>query len=194
MSETHASGGELDDEQLVADFVAGDEQAYAALMDRYARRVHGICYRYFGNTTDAEDAAQDAFVTLYRKAHLFSGKSKFSTWMYRVTTNACNDLGRKRARRPQKADAEVSDLQLEEPTDAIGQKTLQLELRKALMQLEPDYRDAVVAHTVEGHPYADIAERTGVAVGTIKSRVHRGHAKLAKILSGEPSGRAPPHT
>ena len=189
---------ELDDEALVGAFVAGEERAYSVLLERYERRVYGICLRYFRDHADAQDAAQDAFLTLYRRAETFNGASRFSTWMYRVATNACNDLARKRSRRPQKAEQVVEDLPVADPRDDIGQALLGLHLRAALLQLEPDYRHAVVAHTVEGRPYAEIAEETGVAVGTVKSRVHRGHAKLAAILraaeAGEPSGRAPPPT
>ncbi|WP_370325878.1 RNA polymerase sigma factor [Euzebya sp.] len=191
---------QVPDEDLVAAFVRGDERAYVALVDRYRRRVFGICIRYFGDPVDAEDAAQDVFLTLYRRAATFRGGSKFSTWMYRVTTNACNDLARKRARRPQKADAVVEELPLADADDHIGRRLLTLELREALLQLQPEHRDAVVAHTVEGRPYHEIAAEAGVAVGTIKSRVHRGHAKLAAILSegegsgAEPSDRGPPPT
>ncbi|HUG84824.1 MAG TPA: sigma-70 family RNA polymerase sigma factor [Euzebya sp.] len=192
------------DEDLLAAFVAGDERAFATLVHRYQRRVYGICYRYFGDPSDAEDAAQDAFLTLYRRAGTFKGTSAFSTWMYRVTTNACNDMARKRSRRPRKAEAVVEDLPLADPHDGTGQVLLQLELREALLQLEPAHREAVIGHSVEGRPYHEIAEQAGVAVGTIKSRVHRGHAKLAAILAQrdhtaaqqatEPSGRAPPPT
>jgi RNA polymerase sigma-70 factor (ECF subfamily) len=188
------------DEALVAAFVEGDQRAFAHLLSRYERRVYGICFRYFGDAPDAEDAAQDAFLTLYRKADTFRGGSLFSTWMYRVTTNACNDLARKRARRPRKADAVVEDLPLADQHDAIGTHLLRLEVREALMRLEPVQRDAVVGHTLQGRPYHEMAEELGVAVGTMKSRVHRGHAKLAMILGGrgedasEPSGRAPPPT
>ena len=184
------------DEDLVKAFVAGDEGAFAVLVQRYERRVHGICFRYFGDAGDAEEAAQEAFLTLYRRASTFHGTSLFSTWMYRVTTNACNDIARKRSRRPRKAEAVVEDLPLADTRDEVGQALLRLELREALLQLEPEHRAAVIGHTVEGRPYHEIAEQAGVAVGTIKSRVHRGHAKLAAILAGsaEPSGRAPPPT
>lgn len=185
------------DADLVASFVAGDDAAYADLVRRYERRVYGICFRYFGDATAAEDAVQNAFVILYRKADTFKGTAKFSTWLYRVATNACNDLVRKQSRRPQQADTQVQDLPIADPRDDISDKLLQLELRTALLQLDPDYREAVLAHTVRGEPYHEIAERAGVAVGTIKSRVHRGHAKLATILTAnpeEPSGRSPPLT
>ncbi len=120
--------------------------------------------------------------------------------MYRVTTNACNDMARKRSRRPRKADAVVEDLPLADSADDTTRVLHQMELHEALQQLEPDHRAAVVGHTIEGRPYHEIAERAGVPVGTIKSRVHRGHAKLAAILSkGDGSatellGRGPPPT
>lgn len=185
------------DEDLLAAFVEGDQQAYAELVTRYQRRVYGICLRYFSDAVDAEDAAQDAFLTLYRRASTFRGGARFSTWMYRVTTNACNDLGRRRARRPRNAGVDVTEVPLADPRDAVGERLLQLELREALLQLDPAHRRAVVGHTVEGRPYHEIAEAEGVAVGTIKSRVHRGHARLAAIMADrdtEPSGRAPPPT
>jgi RNA polymerase sigma-70 factor, ECF subfamily len=191
---------EPSDEALVAAFVAGDEHAYALLVRRHRRRVHGICFRYFGDPTDAEDAAQDAFVALYRRASTFRGGARFSTWMYRVTTNACNDLARRRSRRPQRTAGVVEDLPLADPHDHIGRADLRAELVEALQQLEPDQREAVLAHTVRGVPYHEIAASAGVAVGTIKSRVHRGHARLAAIMGStdvtptEPSGRAPPQT
>ncbi len=189
------------DEALLAAFVDhGDERAFATLVERHERRVYGICYRYFGDATDAEDAAQEVFLTLYRRAATFRGGAKLSTWLYRVAVNACNDLARKRGRRPRKADADVTELPLAAP-DELAHHEVRMELREALAQLEPEYRTAVVAHTLQGWPYADIAAAEGVAVGTIKSRVHRGHAKLAAILTRmreepgrEPSGRAPPPT
>jgi RNA polymerase sigma factor (sigma-70 family) len=105
------TGGESDsDEALLAAFVAGEDRAFDALVGRYERRVYAICYRYFGNAADAEDALQDAFVALLRRGSTFTGASSFSTWMYRVATNACNDLARKRARRPQRDDTDVAEL------------------------------------------------------------------------------------
>lgn len=188
------------DEALLASFVDGDEQAFSVLLARYQRRVYGICYRYFGDVQDAEDAAQDAFLTLYRRAGTYRGGAAFSTWMYRVTTNACNDLSRKRSRRPRKAEQVVEDLPLADPGDDVGRVIEQMELHEALLQLEPAHRDAVVGHTIQGRPYHEIAEAAGVPVGTIKSRVHRGHARLAAILSGGAGGgtelmdRGPPPT
>lgn len=173
------------DEELVAAWVGGDRAAFDELVRRYRRRVYGICFRYFGDASDAEDAAQDAFVALLRRAHTFQGTSSFSTWMYRVAVNACNDLARKRGRRPQRSDADVSTLadDLASPDDMMSRRELGMVLEKALAQLDPETRAAIVLHDVQGVPYQDIAERLGMAVGTVKSRIHRGHSRLAGLLA-----------
>lgn len=189
------------DEVLVAAWVDGDHDAFSELVRRYSKRVYGICFRYFGNAGDAEDAAQDAFVALMRRAETYRGGAAFSTWMYRVAVNACNDLARKRGRRPQAAAVEVENLAevLAETDDLLAQRELALVLREALDQLDPDTRAAVVLHDVRGWPYQDIAERLGLPVGTVKSRIHRGHARLALLLTesspaGEPSASSGPPT
>jgi RNA polymerase sigma-70 factor (ECF subfamily) len=207
---------ERSDEELLAAFCDdGDRAAFDELVRRYSRRVWAICYRYFGNAEDAEDAAQDAFVALLRRGSTFNGASSFSTWMFRVATNACNDLARKRARRPQRDGTDVERLVEHSGADRtaalvsgveeqLSQVTLGPELVAALRTLDPDSCEAVVLHDVYGLPYAEIAERSGVAVGTVKSRIHRGHAKLAEVLrsrsggsetdAGEPSGPPRPPT
>lgn len=194
--------GEPTDEELVAAYVAGDPAAFDTLVRRHERRVYAIALRYFRVPAEAEDAAQDAFLTLLRRAETFTGASTFSTWMYRVTVNTCNDLARKRSRRPQRAVPDVGELAdvLPATEDLLATRELRLELREALDRLDPETRMAVVLHDVEGVPYADIAERLGVKIGTVKSRIHRGHARLAGALAGrpgalgEPSGAVRPQT
>lgn len=184
----------MTDEELVAAWVAGDRNAFDELVRRYSRRVYGICFRYFGDAADAEDAAQDAFVALLRRAHTYAGTASFSTWMYRVAVNACNDLARKRSRRPQSAkdSADLADEQAPAAEDLLGRREDAMVLREALAQLDADTRTAVVLHDVQGLPYHDIAEQLGMAVGTVKSRIHRGHHKLAVLLTA--TGTLPPPT
>lgn len=166
-------------------------------MTRYSRRVYGICLHYFGHPADAEDAAQEAFVALLRRGSTFTGSSAFSTWMYRVATNACNDIARKRSRRPRPALDGLDQLaDTAGPDDLLANRELGLELHTALATLDHQSREAVVLHDVAGLPYADIAERLGVAVGTVKSRIHRAHGRLATGLAHlrELDGPAQPPT
>lgn len=192
---------EASDEALVAAHVAGDADAFDRLVDRYDRRVYAICYRYLGDPADAEDAAQETFLALLRRAGTFTGAASFSTWLYRVATNACHDLVRKRSRRPQRATADIEDLgDRVSVDDVLATRELRVELSRALATLEPEHRAAVVLHDVAGVGYAELAQRFGVPIGTVKSRVHRGHARLASALGGlrerptQPSSPARPPT
>jgi RNA polymerase sigma-70 factor, ECF subfamily len=186
------------DADLLAAFLAGEDRAFDQLVTRYERRVFAICYRYFGNTTDAEDAAQDAFVALLRRGATFDGRSSFSTWMYRVAVNACNDLARKRSRRPQRDDTDVARIAdassaVAAVEEQIAAETFGPELVAALRALDEHSREAVVLHDVYGLAYHEIAARDGVAVGTVKSRIHRSHARLAAAISArrDPASREP---
>lgn len=190
----------VSDEELVARWQAGDERAFDAIVDRFTRRVFGICLRYFGNADDAEEATQETFVVLYRRGTSFRGQSRFSTWLYRVTTNVCHDLGRKRSRRvdtvplhngwgddgsghgPDDRRVGQRPSPATDGQDALLAAELGTEIAEALSRLDPDQRAAVVLHDVYGLPYDEVAGRCGVAVGTAKSRVHRGHARLADEL------------
>jgi len=174
------------DEQLLAAFTGGGPGAAAAfdeLVTRHSGRVYAVCYRYFGDAADAEDATQETFVTLLRRAGTFRGQAAFSTWLYRVATNACNDLARRRARRPRTGGDPDVAADVADPSDSLAAAELQADLVEALDQLDPVSRAAVVLHDVQGFPYAIVADRLGVPVGTVKSRIHRGHARLADLLS-----------
>lgn len=182
------------DEEVVAAWLAGDAAAFDVIVDRFARRVFGICARYFADRSDAEEATQETFVVLHRRGHSFRGQSAFSTWLYRVTTNVCHDLARRHARRPDTVpwDADSDDRGTPDAgrrvhdtgaEDALLAAELGQELTAALATLDAARREAVVWHDVHGLPYDEIARRQGVAVGTAKSRVHRGHAQLATALA-----------
>jgi RNA polymerase sigma-70 factor (ECF subfamily) len=184
---------ELGDHELVtrittATTTAVRDAGFVELVHRYERRVYGICYRYFGNHADAQDAAQDTFLTLARKLDTFQGGSKLSTWIYRVATNACNDLGRKYARRPQTPVEDVgeaaADASGSEATadDLLAGRELAHEIQQALLQLDELSRTLILLCSVEGQSYAEVSEALDLPIGTIKSRVFRARAKLAELL------------
>lgn len=190
-----------DDRALLARAVAGDDRAFDHLVERYMPRVYAICYRYFGDAEQAQDATQGAFIALYLGMRGFRGQAAFSTWMYRVATNACHDLARRGARQPRTVaftDARVGTAAEPIDDDALDRlcaAELQSDLRAALAHLDAEQRHAVVLRDVVGASYDDIAQLQGVAVGTAKSRVHRGHARLAELLEplrNQPGGSRPP--
>lgn len=186
--------GDRSDEQLLADFLSGRrrDRAFHELVDRYQRRVYAICYRYFGQAADAEDATQEAFLTIARRAETFGGRSALSTWIYRITVNTCHDLARKRARRPQSPVADVVGLVDGagshpsigwDPGDpAVATQTAEA-VQRALLELDPTSRALVVLVAIEGVPYAEAAAAVDMPIGTAKSRVHRARARLAELLA-----------
>jgi RNA polymerase sigma-70 factor (ECF subfamily) len=180
------------DEQVLAAYTddragrAAREAAFHELVDRYERRIYGIAYRYFGNHADAQDATQDTFLQLARKADQFRGDSSLSTWIYRIATNACNDLGRKMARRPQTPVEDVEELRVAgdetETDDLIAGRELVLEVQRALLQLDDLSRQLIILCAIEGRSYAEASAALDLPVGTIKSRVFRARARLAELL------------
>lgn len=186
---------ELSDEDLLAAYADAEavrkrrERAFHLLVDRYERRVYAICYRYFGDHADAEDATQDTFLLLARRAGQFRGDSRLSTWIYRVATNACHDLARKEARRPRTPVADVeaaTDAPSDDgvtPDEAAAAGELADRVQTALLELDEVTRGLVIACAIEGQPYAEVASAFDLPVGTVKSRVHRARAKLAQLLA-----------
>jgi RNA polymerase sigma-70 factor (ECF subfamily) len=171
---------ERSDEVLLRAFLDGDHDSFSDLMRRHEDRVFGLAFRITGNRPDALDATQDAFISAFRRAKSFRFDSAFTTWMHRVTLNACYDLMRKRGRATPEEQPEPSGGSgATQVDDAVA---LRLDVSRALAALPEDYREAVVMHDLGGLPYEEIATATGVAIGTVKSRISRGRRRLAQLL------------
>jgi RNA polymerase sigma-70 factor (ECF subfamily) len=178
---------ERNDSELVERFRNGDESAFTALVRRHEERIFGLAMRMTGERSDALDATQDAFVQAFRRAADFRGDSSFGTWLYRIGINSCKDVLRKRQRTP------VPTEQLPDsgnPSSVEDAVTARVDLSRALQELPEEYREAVCMHDLGGIPYEEIATLTGVAVGTVKSRISRGRRRLAELLE-HPRGTAP---
>ncbi len=190
---------ERSDEEVLATFVdpgvppARREAAFTTLVDRYHRRVFAVCLQVLGSPSEAEDAAQETFVKLARGAGTFRGDAKLSTWLYRVAHNVCTDHVRYDARRPSTPVAEIADLR-EAPTesDSTAGTDTAMSVRAALAQLDEEHRRVLLLVGVEGLSYAEAAEATGTAVGTVKSRVSRARVRLAELLRDD-DAPPPPH-
>lgn len=192
------------DEELVAVYVdperpRGDrEQAFHHLVTRYQHRVFAICVRQLGSRDDAEDATQETFVNLARRADQFRGEAKWSTFVYRVAVNACRDLQRKQARRPQTPVADVTRAQVEAgltpdvAADEVAGREHAMVVGQALAQLDDVSRMLIVLCAVQGLSYPEAAEIVDMPVGTIKSRVFRARARLAELLADPQDATADP--
>jgi RNA polymerase sigma-70 factor (ECF subfamily) len=156
-------------------------------VERHERRVYNLALRMTGREEDARDAAQDAFLTALRKLSSFRGEAAFTTWMHRVTVNACYDLLRKRQRQPM-LDRGDEDLPKPEPTpvpDHADDAALSIDVQRALLEVPEDFRVVMVLHDVQDLPQDEVAAILGIPVGTVKSRLHRGRVALAKALGAE---------
>jgi len=179
------------DEQLVAAAINGDRQSMNDLLGRHYDRIYGICRRIAGNEADALDATQEALIAITRRLDRFDGHSAFSTWSYRVATNACLDELRRRKRRPDPTDDAVLALRLDsQPLTAVqGHPDITADrvtsidsIATALDQLDERFRVPVIMRDVMDLDYAQIAAELAVPVGTVKSRIARGRTALAKII------------
>lgn len=193
MAAGRRSGGDLDDLELVARVLAGDTDAYAALVDRHRDLVYTVALRIAGNETDAEDIAQEAFVRAYKALGAFRGDSKFSSWLYRITVNRALGHIKRRMRAPF-VEADADDLREtgraaaptgESPLEALLDEEFRLRVRQAIAELPPRYRAVVTLYHLEERSYKEAAAILGLPIGTVKTHLHRARAMLRKILAGE---------
>lgn len=174
----------VSDEALAAAAAAGDRGALEHLLERHADRVHAICRRVTGDPHDALDATQEALIALARRIDGFDGRSRFTTWLYRVATNAALDEIRRRGRRPAPLDVGAPDAPAPAATRNFDTAVeARLDVDEALGHLHPDFRAAVVLRDLCDLEYEEIAEVLGVPIGTVRSRIARGRAALAERIS-----------
>jgi RNA polymerase sigma-70 factor, ECF subfamily len=178
------------DAELVRRYLEGDVQAFGTLVERHERRVYNLALRMTGREEDARDATQEAFLSALRKLKTFRGEAAFTTWMHRVTVNACYDLLRKRQRTPLLHERDEDDGPRPEPAspDHADDVDLSIDVRTALLRVPIDFRAVLILCDVQDLSYEDAAMALGVPVGTVKSRLHRGRVALAKAL-GPPQAR-----
>jgi RNA polymerase sigma-70 factor (ECF subfamily) len=190
-------GVETSDETLAARAAAGDEPAFEALVIRYQARVFRLARRLTGNDGDAQDALQDAFLQVHRHLPGFRGEARFSTWLYRIATNAALMLRRARARRPAESleeylprfdaagrhDATPAELQLPcRAEEALDRRILAEKARAGIDRLPDLYREAFVLRDLEELTTADVAEVLGLEPATVRQRVHRARLMLRGYL------------
>ncbi len=177
------------DDELAAAAGGGDRAALETLLERHFDRIHAICRRIAGNRDDGLDATQEALVSVARRIDSFDGRSKFTTWLYRVATNAALDEVRRRGRRP------VPQEELPEPDRATFEAAVdaRLDVDAALADVPDDHRAALVLRDLCDLDYDEIARTLDVPIGTVRSRISRGRAALAdRIERAERAGNSRP--
>ncbi|MEU9285766.1 RNA polymerase sigma factor SigM [Streptomyces sp. NPDC048275] len=183
-----AGYGDVSDQDLLARHVEGDPEAFGELVRRHRDRLWAVALRTLGDREEAADAVQDALVSAYRAAHTFRGQSAVTTWLHRITVNACLDRARKAASRKTSPVDDTERLeQLLEPHESASapaeRNDLHRELLAALGTLPPDQRAALVLVDMQGYPVAEAARVLDVPIGTVKSRCARGRARLLPLLT-----------
>lgn len=176
-----------DDRRLVAAAAAGDRRALDDLLRAHYDRIYAVCRRITGSDADAADAAQEALIKIVRSLPTFDGRAAFSTWAYRIATNASLDELRRRRRRPALERHDPGDDHHTEQVDPDAGPRVEaiadrLAIDAALTQVPETFRVPLVLRDVGDLDYAEIATVLDVPVGTVKSRIARGRAVLVEIL------------
>ena len=184
-----------EEDVLIAKVQNGDSASFEKLVIENQTKVYNLALRMVGNQEDAYDASQEAFIKAYNSIALFRGESRFSVWLYRLTTNVCLDFLRSQGRKQHDSltymNEEDDDRELEIPDDRFSPETLaeKKELREAvnrgLMNLPKDYRAILLLREIDGLSYEEIATALALEEGTVKSRIFRARKRLCAILTAD---------
>ena len=179
---------DIPEQQLVKDARAGDADAFETLVRRYEKRVYALALRMCGNPMDAQEAAQEAFLSAWQSLPFFRGEASFSTWLYRLTSNASVDLLR-REKRQRAVSLDDGELSLNIPDDRLTpheeaeRSELREAIRSGLKTLPDDYRSVLVLRELHQLSYQEISNALDVDLGTVKSRINRGRKRLCEFLT-----------
>jgi RNA polymerase sigma-70 factor, ECF subfamily len=178
-----------DEAAVIARAAAGDRTAFTQLMEHYQSACYGLAWRLLGDADQAADATQDAFIHAYRAMASYRG-GIFRSWLLRITANASYDILRRQQRRPtsplpdpEDGAPELPDVAAVNPVAEAARSEMYRHLERALAQLPEDQRTAIVLCDVYGMDYNEVAAMTHSALGTVKSRIHRGRLRLRVLLA-----------
>ena len=188
----------MTEQELIGAARQGDEGAFEELVRQYEKRVYHLALRMCGDQEDAWEIAQEAFLSVWRGLRFFRGESAFSTWVYRLTSNAAIDYLRRQNRQKALEGVSLDDQEtLAEPQDQSPSPQRQAELgelrenlQEGLMALSAEHRQVLLLRELQGLSYEEIGRELDLDLGTVKSLIARGREKLRKILlaSGNFSG------
>jgi len=171
----------------------GDVDAFEQLIEKYQKKVYNIALKMLGNKEDAYDMSQEVFIRVYRSIDKFKEQASLSTWIYKITTNACLDEIRRRKNRFTVSiddDMELNDSKVKRqieydgpsPEIIVEENELREIINKSIQQLPEQYRVVTILRDIQGFSYEEIANILDVPQGTVKSRINRARAMLRDIL------------
>lgn len=183
----------LDEKTIIQRVLDGDQEAFAQLVQQYEKPVYNLCLRMAGNSDDAQDLAQEAFLKAWRGLRFYKFEATFSTWLYRLTSNVCIDFLRQQKRRPTTSltvgdeEDESAELEIQDQTPLPEEQVVHREQHKAITEamnkLDEEFRMLLTLRVMEERSYEQIAEIMDLKVGTVKSRISRAREKLRRILA-----------
>lgn len=192
---THSD--EASDQRLIERLQGRDERAFLELLQAYQERVFKLLFRMLGRRDEAEDMAQEVFVQVFKAVGTFRGDSKLSTWIYRIAVNLCKNRIKYLSRRKTEAQDTydsgedrsdhagargVTSGDVSRPDHLIEGYELEKFVGRALLAMDPDFREILVLRDVEDLSYEELSQITGLPDGTVKSRLHRARAMLKASL------------
>jgi RNA polymerase sigma-70 factor, ECF subfamily len=188
--------GELTEAEAIRGAQHGDAGAFERIYKLHSRRVYALCLRMVGNTAEAEDLTQEAFLQLFRKIATFRGESAFSTWLHRLAVNVVLMRLRKKTIAATSLDENEQDEETSTPKD-VGAPDLRLSgsvdrvnLERAVQRLSPGYRSIFVLHDIQGYEHNEIAAIMKCSIGNSKSQLHKARMRLRELLQETERDRA----
>lgn len=194
----------MDEKRLIRGLKRKEEKAFDALVLRHQGQIFNVCYRMLGNAAEAEDVAQDVFVKAFIAIESFRGDSAIGTWLYRIAVNLCKNRLKYLGRRQYNSTAEISDVPertfsetgtsrtvgeiTARPDEALEGSRAETRIQRALASLEDAFRELLVLRDIQGLTYAEVVHITGLAEGTVKSRLHRARAALRRAYDAQEGG------
>ena len=187
-----------DEQKWIAAAREGDQDAFENLVRLYEKRVLALTQRMCQNPEDAAEAAQEAFLAAWQGLRSFRGDSSFSTWLYRLASNACVDLLRREGKRRAAVSLDDEELNLDipasvpSPQEEAERRELRERIEEGLRALPPEYRAPLVLREIQQLRYDEISQALGLDIGTVKSRISRGRKKLRVFLLASGNFSPPP--
>jgi RNA polymerase sigma factor (sigma-70 family) len=182
----------LPDEDLMELFQGGYDEAFTVIVNRYRERLHQFVYRYTHDHLDSEDLTQETFMRVFRSRNSYERIARFSTWLYTIATNLIRSQYKRSQRMPLQSLTATDDTDQDYVSDVMDPHTATDEethyrmtveqLRKALDRVPVDFRSLIVMRDIDQLSYEEIMDITGLPMGTVKSRINRGRARLQELM------------